>query len=104
MEYYVFRNNKVVFRGNKNEVEKYFTELLKILDCPISYKQLDEYLAAQDYYYCYYPRDENNLSFKKFILKEFGITEKVYNDLRKWLETDKAIEYLTSEISNSEIE
>ena len=104
MKYYVFRNNQVIFKGDENEVEQYFTKLLKVLNCPISYKLLDEYIKAQDYYYCFYPHDEDNISFKKFILKEFGITEKVYNDLRKWLDTDKAMEYLTCEISNSEIE
>ena len=96
MEYYVTYNDSPIARGDQEFIDKYFNALLKELDCPLTYEQLDEFEAVEVRFImeCW-----DEISKQDYICNTMKISNELYDKTIEWLETENYGEYLNHEVS-----
>ena len=96
MEYYVVYNGSPVFRGNQDDLDRYFNHLLRQLNCPVDYYTLDEFITVE---YAYISEEVKGIEMKEYICANANISEEAYDELQAWLQTKEYKEFINHDVS-----
>ena len=82
MEFYVVYNGSPVFSGNQDDLDRYFNNLLRHLNCPVDYYTLDNFITTE---HAYIYEKVEGIEQEEYICGNTGISKETYNEIFDWL-------------------